>query len=128
MRLLDTNVCVELLRGRDADLLDQYAAHSDLHLCDIVVAELLYGAEKSDRPQTKPDTLAFVARHDLLIFGHEGAESYAHIRLTLERAGQKISGNDLFIAATALAHGATLVTRNTGEFSRVTGLALEDWR
>jgi len=57
----------------------------------------------------------------------EVAERYARLRAELEGCGAVIGGNDLWIAATALAHGATLVTNNTGEFSRVPGLTIEDW-
>jgi tRNA(fMet)-specific endonuclease VapC len=52
---------------------------------------------------------------------------YARIRHYLEKQEQMIGGNDLMIAATALAHGLTLVTHNTEEFSRVPGLQWEDW-
>ena len=54
-------------------------------------------------------------------------DTNACIRADLETRGVVIGGNDLWIAATALAHGATLVTNNTAEFSRVPGLQLEDW-
>ena len=57
----------------------------------------------------------------------EVAEHYARIRADLEKRGVTIGGNDLWIAATALAHGATLVTNNTDEFTRVPGLLIEDW-
>jgi len=49
------------------------------------------------------------------------------IRRHLEQLGQVISAYDLQIAAIALADGCTLVTHNTGEFSRVPGLRLQDW-
>ncbi len=49
------------------------------------------------------------------------------IRAELTSKGQLIGPNDLLIAATALAHGAILVTHNTAEFSRVPGLIIEDW-
>jgi tRNA(fMet)-specific endonuclease VapC len=53
---------------------------------------------------------------------------YADLRAHLERAGTPIGANDMLIAAHALALGATLVTANAREFSRVPGLAVEDWR
>ncbi len=61
--------------------------------------------------------------------GHDDAcaERYGIIRTELELAGTPIGPNDLMIAATALAHGVTLVTSNVSEFSRVAGLRLEDW-
>lgn len=52
---------------------------------------------------------------------------YARIRADLAEQGRPIGPNDLMIAATACAHDATLVTHNTGEFGRVTGLRLQDW-
>ena len=65
--------------------------------------------------------------HEIIEITEEVAEHYARIRADLEARGAVIGGNDLWIAATALAHGATLVTNNTEEFSRVPGLLLEDW-
>jgi len=62
-----------------------------------------------------------------LPFDDACAERYGIIRSELESAGTPIGPNDLMIAATALAHGATLVTNNVKEFSRVAGLRLEDW-
>ncbi|KYG01863.1 hypothetical protein BE21_55765 [Sorangium cellulosum] len=62
-----------------------------------------------------------------LSFDDVAAERYAVIRAELEGRGQSIGANDLLIAAIALAHDLTLVTHNISEFSRVTGLRLEDW-
>lgn len=53
--------------------------------------------------------------------------TYARLRSDLERHGTPIGANDMLIAATALYWNATLVTHNTDEFSRVSGLQLEDW-
>lgn len=55
------------------------------------------------------------------------AEHYGQIRSGLEREGRPIGPNDLMIAATARAHGLTLVTHDSAEFARVPGLPLEDW-
>ena len=52
---------------------------------------------------------------------------YARLRDTIERAGHVIGGNDLLIAAIALAHDLTVVTHNSGEFNRVPDLRVEDW-
>ena len=91
-------------------------------------AELLVGAEKSSQPERvlrQIETL--LEAHEIVELTEEVAEHYARIRVGLEGSGTAIGANDLWIAATALAHGATLVTNNTGEFSRVTGLTIEDW-
>lgn len=93
-----------------------------------VFGELMVGAEKSTRTELVLGEIeALLERHELIEITEEVAEAYARIRVSLERTGGSIGSNDLWIAATALAHDATLVTNNTGEFSRVPGLKIEDW-
>jgi tRNA(fMet)-specific endonuclease VapC len=94
----------------------------------IVVAELRYGAAKSSNPAK-----ALAAQNQLLNlidtipFDQAAADAYGQIRATLEQQGRPTGANDLLIAATALSRGLTLVTHNTGEFSRINGPFLEDW-
>ena len=70
----------------------------------------------------------FFSRYISLPFTDRSAEEYAKLRAYLTGLGKLIGPNDLLIAAIALANGLTLVTHNTNEFSRVPGLALEDWQ
>jgi len=99
-----------------------------LRLCSIVKAELLYGARRSDQTAANLRRLIkFFASMKSLPFDDACAEQHAIIRTELARSGKPIGPNDMIIAATAVAHGLTLVTHNTREFSRVPGLALEDW-
>ncbi len=63
-----------------------------------------------------------------LPFDDAAAEHYGRIRADLTGRGLLIGGNDMLIAAIALANGCTLVTHNTSEFSQVAGLAIEDWQ
>jgi tRNA(fMet)-specific endonuclease VapC len=63
-----------------------------------------------------------------LAFDDVAAEEYGRIRAYLAGLGAPIGPNDLMIASIALGNGLTLVTHNTGEFSRVPGLNLEDWQ
>jgi tRNA(fMet)-specific endonuclease VapC len=60
-------------------------------------------------------------------FSESAAASYAEIKLDLATQGRIIGPMDMLIAATALAGGHTLVTNNTREYSRIPGLALENW-
>jgi len=97
-------------------------------LCAVVRAELLFGAFRSQRrTQNLERTNSFLAGFQSLPFDDEAAYRHALIRAELTAKGQLIGPNDLLIAATALAHGAILVTHNTAEFSRVPGLLIEDW-
>lgn len=126
--LLDTSITVEILRARNRSAVQAFEGRAgECALCEIVVAELLFGCVKYPHRSKEPETRRFIANLAVLPFSLPGAEAYARIRTDLERTGNRIGANDLLIAATALAHGATLVTRNVGEFSRVAGLAVESW-
>lgn len=128
--LLDTNACIRYLRDPVSPIRTHLAAVpvGDVYLCSVVLAELHRDAERSADPvanRAVVDTFAAVYRS--LPFDDAAAPIHARVRVHLERAGRIIGPYDLLIAAIALAHGLTLVTHNTGEFSRVPALALVDW-
>ncbi len=128
--LLDTNVCVHLLNQRHETIAQHFRQHTpaDIALSSVVKAELLYGAQRSQRREANLQLLkAFFAPLQSLSFDDAAAEHYGQIRADLLALGQPIGPNDFLIAAIARAHDATLVTHNTAEFSRVPGLRLEDW-
>ncbi|MBY0527717.1 MAG: type II toxin-antitoxin system VapC family toxin [Gemmataceae bacterium] len=130
--LLDTNTCVDHLRYGAASLVSARlltAATGSVGLCSIVVGELLFGARRSSQvAQNLARVQAFCNQFRSLPFDDPAAGEYSIIRAHLASLGTPIGPNDLFIAAIALAHGLTLVTHNTAEFSRVPGLTLEDWQ
>lgn len=129
--LLDTNVCIHLLNEADPRILHQFQRHSpaDIALCSIVKAELLYGAQRSARVDANLQRLKFFfSPLQSLPFDDDCAEHYAMIRSDLAAQGKPIGPNDLFVAAIARAHNATLVTHNTDEFGRVAGLRMNDWQ
>jgi tRNA(fMet)-specific endonuclease VapC len=100
----------------------------DIVVCSIVRAELFYGAAKSQTSEaTRRKQDIFLRPYATLPFDDLAADMYGRIRAQLEQAGTPIGPLDMQIAAIALAHGLTLVTNNTREFSRVSGLLLEDW-
>jgi tRNA(fMet)-specific endonuclease VapC len=128
--LLDTTPCVAFLRGRNALLLQRFQQHAaaDIALSAVTLAELYYGAARSSNPARERAAVdAFAAPFVCLPFNQPAADAYAAIRADLEARGLPIGANDYLIAAVALANSLTLVTHNTAEFSRVTGLAVEDW-
>jgi tRNA(fMet)-specific endonuclease VapC len=98
-------------------------------LCSVVVGELLFGALRSkDVAKNVLEARAFVSGLQSLPLDDAAAEQYAKVRADLAAKGTMIGPNDLLIAAIALTHQLTLITHNTGEFSRVVGLTLEDWQ
>jgi tRNA(fMet)-specific endonuclease VapC len=128
--LLDTNVCIHLLNGRHPSLIERFHRHTpqEIVLCSMVKAELLQGALRSQRIALNLQRLhAFFAPLRSLPFDDNSAEHFARIGAELLGQGTPIGPNDLVIAATARANNATLVTHNTAEFNRVTGLCIEDW-
>ena len=130
--LLDTNSCVEHLRGGQASNITARlgaAVPGGVVLCSVVVAELLYGAHRSARKQqTLSQVQVFCRQFQSLPFDDWAADEYGRIRAQLAGLGMLIGPNDLLIASIALANGLTLVTHNTREFNRVPGLKLEDWQ
>lgn len=130
MYLLDTNVLVDFLRGKSQYALRMLRAGnaSVFRIPSVVKAELLLGVEKSADPgpnRLKVELL--LLPFEVLPFDDECALHYARIRAHLEGKGMSIGANDYIIAACAMAHGATLVTNNVGEFQRVPGLSVEQW-
>ena len=128
--LLDTNVCVKYLSGRNADLTKRFLAISaqDKIICSVVRTELYYGAYKSQVQAVSLAKIgAFLRRYSTLPFDDNAAQICGEIRADLARKGTPIGPYDLQIAAIALANNLTLVTHNTREFSRVPNLLLEDW-
>ncbi len=131
MYLLDTNICIYLLNNRHSHIEQRLRdiAPADIALCSIVKAELLFGARHSQKVEANLQLLKqFFAPLNSLAFDDRCAEEYGVIRADLSTQGKLIGPNDLLIAAIAKAHDAVLVTHNTNEFSRITGLRLEDWQ
>ena len=127
---LDTNIIVFCLRGKSAKAMNRLRATpaSEVRLPMQVLAELLVGAAKSAKPvENKVSVQNFVKPYALLWPDDAVVEHYVAIRCALESVGQSIGEADLWIAATARAHGDVVVTNNVNEFKRVPGLLVEDW-
>ena len=127
--LLDTNLCIRILRDRPAGLRARFNAEaSSLCISDVVLYELLLGAEKSARPvENRTGVERFAARLTVLPFDSAAAVHTAEIRATLERRGTPIGSYDVMIAGSARSRGLIVVTGNLREFNRVDGLRSEDW-
>lgn len=128
--LLDTNVCIRVLKGSPPHLVQRLrqVSPSQVGLSTVVKLELLYGARHGDRVAEDLRLLRrFFGAFESLPLDDRSAEEAGEIRQALVASGTPIGPYDLLIAATARANGLILVTHNTREFSRVPGLELEDW-
>lgn len=126
--LLDTSICVALFRGSHA--VEQHLNDIGCENCfitDVVVAELKFGAYKSERTEENLRQIEdFVSSVKVIPFA-ECIDEFARERLRLWRAGQKIEDFDLLIGCTAKACELTMVTHNIQHFNHIEGLTIEDW-
>ena len=128
--LLDTNICIYLIKRRPPEVLEQFRQHSpqDVAICTITLFELQYGVEKSQYQQRSENALTkFLLPLDLINLDRSAAIEAAAIRAQLERKGIPIGPYDLLIAGLARSRDMTLVTNNTNEFERIVDLHLENW-
>jgi tRNA(fMet)-specific endonuclease VapC len=128
--LLDTNICVAVIRLRSAKALTrlQMMTPGSVGLSIITVSELEFGAAKSQNPQRNRLALQqFLLPFEILPFDSFASVHYGDIRARLEKLGTPIGPLDTLIAAHARSLNTALVTNNISEFRRVHGLKVEDW-
>jgi tRNA(fMet)-specific endonuclease VapC len=129
--LLDTSVCIELIRGRHPQVRERLGteAIADVFLSAITLSELEYGVQRSRDPtRNRLALLSFLIPLEVLPFDEAAAVEYGAVRADLEARGMPIGAMDLLIAAHARALGLIVVTGNVSEFARVPALQVEDWR
>ena len=130
MYLLDSNICIFMIRDKTHYLREKIKQFSPflLHLSVVTVAELEYGAAKSQNHlREHMAVLDFVSPFDILNFTPKDAENFGLIRAYLEKKGIPIGPYDLEIAAQAMTRDLTVVTHNYDEFSRIPWIRVEDW-
>lgn len=130
MYLLDTNICIYLMKNMYPNLTERVLSlnPAELFVSSITVFELEYGAEKSSWGEKTRQKLAmFLSPFNILPFTCEDAAAAGKLRGYLEKQGTPIGPNDVLIAAQGLTNGITVITHNIGEFRRVPHLLCEDW-
>jgi tRNA(fMet)-specific endonuclease VapC len=132
MIMLDSNVLIALLTDRSPLIRKRFrtaAAQGRIAVSSIVVFELEYGIAKSTRKSSNAKALRELLANSLDVIAFDGDDALisGEIRAKLEAMGTPTGSWDIMIAGHALRHGATLVTANVREFSRVDGLNVENW-
>jgi tRNA(fMet)-specific endonuclease VapC len=128
--LLDTNICIYIRRQRPPEVLARFRSLSagEAAISVITYGELRYGADKSRDRERALDLLnRLVALLPVLPLPQHAGETYGGVRADLERRGEVIGNNDLWIAAHALAADLVLATNKRREFARIHGLQLANW-
>jgi len=129
--MLDTNICIGLIRQNSPALIERLIACTpgEAGVSSITVAELAYGAQKSNQVQQNMQALEqFLLPFEMADFDQRASLAYGAIRAMLEREGKIIGAMDMLIGAHALSLKVTLVTNNTKEFQRIPNLKIDDWR
>ena len=128
--LLDTNICIYIAKHNPPEVRQHFILHPHEHLAMSVITlgELRHGAEKSQFREKSVKVLSkLIEVIQVLEIPVEVGVCYGQIRAELEKKGQIIGNNDLWIAAHALSSGLILVTNNVREFSRIETLKIENW-
>ncbi len=130
--LIDASILIEYERGRlDLERHLAQRQQDDFYLSVVTASELLHGVHRAVQSGVRAKRSALVeallGRFRLLPVDLATARAHAQIWADLSAAGKLIGPNDLWLAATCLAHGLTIVTANVREFSRVPGLIVEVW-
>lgn len=127
--LLDTNIVSDLVRNPQGRVAQRIREVGEARICTsiIVAAELRYGTAKKGAPRLTAQLEAVLGALEVLPFATPADTVYGSLRARLEQVGQPIGGNDLLIAAQAIALGHTLVTNNDREFSRIDDLPRQNW-
>ena len=131
--LLDSNACIALINGKPAAVRARMKKAVDdgaeVLVPAVVAFEWWYGVEKSTQREANAERVGifFAGPLSLLPFEDEDAKVAGRVRAAMEAAGKPIGAYDVLSAGQALRHKLTLVTANTKEFARVSGLTWEDW-
>lgn len=124
--LLDTNILIAIFAG-DTPVLQRLVGAEAVFVPSIALGELYYGARRSTRIETNTGQIdAFAASNIVLACTTATAQHYGTIKQQLRARGTPIPENDLWIAAIAMQHHLTLVSRDV-HFNAVAGLATATW-
>ena len=128
--LLDTNICIYLIKQKPRPVLQKFEAHAvgDIGVSAITVAELEFGAQKSQYPAKNQRALEqFLIPLAIVDFDYNAAVVYGRLRAELQAQGTPIGPLDMLIAAQAVSLEVVLVTNNEREFVRVPQLKVVNW-
>lgn len=126
--LLDTNICIHLLRG-EFNLIDKFQeiGLEDCAISEITLAELVFGAENSSNPKKNYKIIDTFSEQVKIIPIFNSIQIYAREKVRLRRNGVMISDFDLLIGSTAIANQLIMITENVKEFERISDIQIENW-
>lgn len=130
MYMLDTNICIYVLKNHSTKLRRKFKSTKDLCISSVTYGELCFGIENGNsnfKEERWRQLEIFTQRLLIDPWDENAGRHYGSIRAQLKKEGTPIGNNDLLIAAHARSIDAVLVTNNVREFSRVPNLTVENW-
>ena len=126
--LIDTNICIYYINGKyDLKKNFEKVDIENIFISEITLAELMFGVENSDKKEKNQIALDNFLKGVKVVPIFHSLELYAKEKSRLRKEGTSIDDFDLLIGVTSVTHNLTMVTKNTDHFTRVKGIALEDW-
>jgi len=126
--LLDTDICIFYFKGRyNLEETISVVGYENCFISEITLAELLYGAECSERPDYHKAVVNTFAKEIQIIPIFPSIPSYPKEKARLRKLGTLIDDFDLLIGVTAIDNKCILVTNNSKYFKRLEGIIIEDW-
>lgn len=127
--LLDTNICVYFLRGKhDLHIRFEKAGLNNIHISEITIAELLFGAYKSNNPEKSISIVENFAQRLNVLSIRPILSTYAQQKVRLQKLGFPIHDDfDLLIGSTSLHYKLILVTENFKHLNRLEDIQIENW-
>jgi len=126
--LLDTNICISLLKNqygiREAIL---NVKTKNCFVSEITIAELYYGASKSNNREERVKDVDFIVSHFGIVPIFRALPLYGDLKAKLEKDGNRIDDFDILIGSTAIANGMVMVTDNVKHLGRLPGIKIENW-
>ncbi|MCL1833061.1 MAG: type II toxin-antitoxin system VapC family toxin [Leptospirales bacterium] len=130
MYMLDTNICIYIIKRKPENILSQLEKHKDdgLFISAITLAELEFGNENSlYKEQNRIALIEFLTIINIKYFDEKAAREYGIIRKDLKNRNSIIGQLDMLIGAHAKSLNMILVTNNVREFERIKDLKIENW-
>ena len=130
MYLLDTNICIFLIKKKNPLLIEKLKKYYNkgIFISSLTLAELEYGVENSDhKEKNRLSLIEFLTIFEILNFEQKDTQSYGMIKSDLRKSGKMIGAIDALLAAQAISRNLIFITNNTKEFERINNLRIEDW-
>jgi tRNA(fMet)-specific endonuclease VapC len=130
MYLLDTNICIFLIKKKNPLLIEKFKKNYNkgIFISSLTLAELEYGVENSEHTEkNRLSLIEFLTIFEILNFEQKDTKAFGIIKRDLRNSGKMIGAVDALLAAQSISRKLIFITNNTKEFERINNLRIEDW-